>query len=180
MRLARITFPIQSEEEFLSLTAGQPVLLSGTIYTARDQAHSLIQKILVENSPLPAGLNLKGALIYYCGPTPPKPGRVVGAIGPTTSRRLDSFVPAFLTAGVKAFLGKGRRDPSLNQLFGQYQAIYLATYGGAGAYLSQFVLRQHLLAFPELGPEAVFALEVADFPARVDINAHGEEFLDEK
>lgn len=158
------------------LTAGQEVLISGTIYTARDQAHRRLADLIKKRKKLP--LPLEDQLIYYCGPTPTPKGRRVGAAGPTTSGRMDDLTPLLLAKGVKATLGKGRRSPEVKAAQKKCGAVYLAAVGGTAAYLSQFIKSSKLIAFPDLGPEAVYRLEVEDLPALVINDLKGRDFYE--
>ena len=146
------------------LRVGDEVLLSGIIYTARDQAH---------RKKLPFSLN--GQIIYYCGPTPTPPGKVIGSCGPTTSSRMDRFTPLLLKKGLKGMLGKGRRSEEVVRAIKKYKAIYFITFGGCGALLSTFVRRKELIAYPELGAEAVYRLDVENFPAIVAVDCYGKD-----
>ena len=162
-----------SEEEARSLKAGDVVLLSGVIYTARDAAHKRIIASLDngEEPPFP----LEGAVIYYVGPTPPPPGRPIGSAGPTTSGRMDAYAPRLHGLGVRATVGKGKRDPAVRKALQEHGAVYFGATGGAGALLSQRIKKARVIAYEELGPEAVRALQVEDFPLLVINDAHGGE-----
>lgn len=161
------------DEDVLKLRAGDAVFLSGVIYTARDAAHKRIVEALDrgEEPPFP----LKGAVIYYVGPTPAPPGRPIGSAGPTTSYRMDSFAPRLYGLGVKATMGKGKRSPEVKQALQESTGVYLGATGGAGALLSQCIVRAEVIAHEDLGPEAIRALEVKDFPALVVNDAYGGE-----
>ena len=162
-----------SREDILQLNAGDAVLLTGTIYTARDAAHKKFLETLDSGGELP--FPLEGAVIYYVGPTPAPPGRVIGSAGPTTSYRMDSFAPRLHGLGVKATIGKGKRNQEVKDALQEYKAVYLGATGGAGALLSQRIKRCEVIAFQELGPEAVRMLEVEDFPTLVVNDAYGNE-----
>lgn len=153
-----------------ALRAGDLLLLSGIIYTARDRAHKQLVEMSVRGESLP--LDFTGTVLYFVGPTPTPPGRVIGSAGPTTSSRMDSFTETMLKLGVKGFIGKGRRSAEVRKLLCDYHAVYFATYGGAGAYLSKRILQSELIAFPELGPEAIYRFEVKDFPVVVANDIH--------
>lgn len=168
--MIRITAPLD-DTVTQSLKAGNMVLVSGEVYTARDAAHSRLLKALGEGEELP--FSLAGSIIYYTGPCPPPPGRVIGSCGPTTSGRMDVFTPALLDAGVKAMIGKGERSPEVIEAVKRNRAVYLAAPGGAGALLSSRVREAHLIAYPELGPEAVRRLLVEDLPCVVAIDSEG-------
>jgi len=153
------------------LKAGDEVLLSGELYTARDQAHKRLVDLLKKGRPLP--VDLRGAVLYYCGPTAARPGRIIGSCGPTTSSRMDAFTPALLEAGAAAMIGKGCRSPEVIQAIRKYGAVYFIAAGGAGAYLSTKVKKATVAGFTDLGPEAVYRLEVKDFPVMVGVDAKG-------
>ncbi|MCX7882155.1 MAG: FumA C-terminus/TtdB family hydratase beta subunit [Brevinematales bacterium] len=159
-------------EDVSYLQCGEMVLLNGTIYTARDQAHKRLVESLHHNHPLP--LPLRGQLLYYCGPTPPREDGLFGSAGPTTSARMDPFTPTLLSAGLTACMGKGPRSPSVQEACAQYGAVYLITFGGAGAFLAKHILSQRLVAYPDLGTEAIYELTVKDFPAIVAIDSRGK------
>lgn len=154
-----------------TLKAGEEVSLTGVIYTARDQAHARLAKIIASGGKLP--FNLAGAIIYYCGPTETPAGSVIGSCGPTTSRRMDPFTPLLLDHGLTAMIGKGGRSPQVVASIRRHKAVYFVTYAGCGALLAGRVISKKLCAFPELGPEAVYRLEVKDFPLVTAIDGSG-------
>ena len=158
----------------LELTAGDEVELNGKIYVARDAAHKKFVSALTNGKNL--SFDIKGALIYYMGPTPTPPGKVIGSCGPTTSTRMDSMTIPLLERGLKATMGKGKRNQSVIKACKKYKAVYLITFGGCGAYLNQFVRKNRIIAYPELGPEAVRELTVHRFPAIVGIDVYGNDF----
>jgi fumarate hydratase subunit beta len=164
-----ITSPLDPEiiEE---LAVGDSVIISGILYTARDAAHQRIVQALEKGEKLPFAL--EGQTIYYTGPSPAPPGRVIGAAGPTTSHRMDIYTPRLLAAGVKALIGKGERSAKVRKALKRYKAVYLATTGGAGALLAKCVRQIEPVAYEDLGPEAIMRLTVENFPAVVvnDIN----------
>ncbi len=170
-----ITSPIKPKviEE---LTAGTKVNISGVIYTARDAAHQRIIQAL-ENGDKPP-FELEGQTIYYMGPSPAPPGKVIGAAGPTTSRRMDAYTPRLLAAGVKAMIGKGSRSDEVRKAIKKYKAVYLATTGGAGALLAKSVRQIEPVAYEDLGPEAVMRLTVEDFPAVVVNDIYGGDLAE--
>lgn len=172
MQTHTLTTPL-TDRDILQLKTGDRVLLNGTIYTARDAAHKRLVETLDQGLELP--FELKGAVIYYVGPTPAPPGRPIGSAGPTTSYRMDSFAPRLYELGVKATMGKGRRSPEVKQALKDNTAIYLGATGGAGALLSQCILSSEVIAYEDIGPEAVRALVVKDFPALVVNDAYGGE-----
>ena len=147
------------------------------MYTGRDQTHRLLFELLDQNKPLP--VDLKGQLLYYVGPSPSRPGKVIGAAGPTSSYRMDLYTPRLLELGLPATLGKGRRGESVKKEMKKHGAIYLATFGGAGALLSQCVKKIETIAFPEAGPEAMFSMEVENFPAVVINDINGRDYFEE-
>jgi fumarate hydratase subunit beta len=154
-----------------SLRAGDRVRISGVVYTARDAAHGRLFPLLEKGEKLP--IDVKGALIYYTGPTPPRPGDALGSVGPTTASRMDKFTPALLAAGLKGTIGKGYRGQPVKDALKQYKAIYFGTVGGAGAVLSQFVKKAEIVAYEDLGTEAIRRLEVEEFPTIVLYDCHG-------
>lgn len=161
------------ESVIASLRAGDRLLLSGILYTARDQAHQRIGETVLRGEKLP--IDLEGTIIYYAGPSPAPPGRIAGAAGPTTSSRMDPFTETMLKLGVRGFLGKGRRSPAVRELLKKYGAVYFGTFGGAAAYLSEHITAAELVAFPELGPEAMYRYEVLDFPVIVANDIHMDD-----
>ncbi|NLA27108.1 MAG: Fe-S-containing hydro-lyase [Firmicutes bacterium] len=175
MGVKRLHTPLK-DEDVLALKAGDSVLISGVIYTARDAAHKKMVELIVKGEPLP--LDLKGVVIYYVGPTPAKPGQAIGAAGPTTSGRMDAYTPLILEQGVKACIGKGRRSATVKRALEKHKAVYLAALGGAGALLSKRVLKSDIIAYPELGAEAIHRLEVKDFPATVINDTYGNDFYE--
>lgn len=146
-----------------SLKAGDEVAISGFVYTARDAAHKRLCKLIAEGKELP--IDLKGAVIYFVGPTPARPGRVIGSAGPTTSARMDSFSPILLASGLKAMIGKGYRNDAVRDALKKYCGVHFAALGGAGALLSQYIVSSEIIAYEDLGTEAIRKLEFKDFPA---------------
>jgi fumarate hydratase subunit beta len=176
--MKKIIFPLKNEEDIEKLKTGDEVLINGKILTARDQAHKKLFEIIEKGEKLP--VDLKGALIYYTGPSPKPKGKIVGSIGPTTSKRMDKLTIPLLKFGLKATMGKGERSDEIVNLFKKYKVVYFITYGGCGAYLSQFVKEIKVLCFEELGPEAIYELHVKDFPAIVGIDIYGNDFFKRK
>ena len=172
MEIMRLSAPLGAEEA-LSLRAGQRVLLSGTIYTARDAAHRRLCELLArgEEPPFP----LEGAVIYYCGPAPAPPGRPIGAAGPTTSYRMDVYAPLLMERGVRGMIGKGPRSADVAEAARRCGAVYFAATGGAGALLAGCVESCELVAWEDLGPEAVRRLVVRDMPLTCALDARGGE-----
>lgn len=164
MTTHKISLPFLSPSS-LPLQIGDKVLLSGTLYTARDQAHKKLCQIIESGQPLP--LDLSTAAIFYCGPSPAPKGKLCGAIGPTTSARMDPFTPLLLDHGLKVMLGKGDRSPEVTQSIKAHGAIYLVAVGGISALLSQHVTAFSLFLWPELGAEAIYKMEVRDLPCYV-------------
>ena len=160
-----------------SLRAGDLVYLSGTLYTGRDQTHRRLWTLLDQGKDLP--VDLAGQLLYYVGPSPARPGRVIGAAGPTTSYRMDSYTPRLLDLGLLATMGKGSRSLPVREAMQRHGAIYLAAFGGAGAFLSRCVLSVELVAFADAGPEAMFRFEVLNFPAVVINDVAGRDFYEQ-
>lgn len=159
------------------LRAGDLVHLTGTMYTGRDQTHRRLCALLDEGKELP--VDLSGQLLYYVGPSPARPGRVIGAAGPTTSYRMDAYTPRLLALGLNATLGKGSRSTVVRQAMQDCGAVYLAAFGGAGAFYSQCIKSVRLIAFEDAGPEAMFCFEVQDFPAVVINDVQGRDFYEE-
>lgn len=159
------------QSEIKNLRVGEEVLLSGTIFIARDQAHKRIVDVIKNGKKLP--VDLKGQIIYYCGPTATPKAKIIGSCGPTTSSRMDGFTPILLKAGLKAMIGKGRRSEEVIKAIKKYKAVYFLTYAGCGALLSKYVKKAEPVAYQDLGPEAIYKLEVRDFPVIVGIDAKG-------
>ncbi|MFU8818205.1 MAG: FumA C-terminus/TtdB family hydratase beta subunit [Desulfurivibrio sp.] len=160
-----------------ALTAGELVSLSGVIYTGRDQTHRRLCALLDGGQPLP--VDLREQLLYYVGPTPARPGRVIGAAGPTTSYRMDAYTPRLLELGLRATMGKGPRSPEVREAMLRHGAVYLATIGGAGALLSGCITKSEVVAFADAGAEAMFRFEIEGFPAVVINDLNGRDFYEE-
>jgi fumarate hydratase subunit beta len=171
-----IKSPIE-EKVIEKLTAGTKVNISGVIYTARDDAHHRIVQALDKGGKLP--FDLEGQTIYYMGPSPAPPGRVIGAAGPTTSQRMDKYTPKLLAAGIRAMIGKGSRSAEVREAIKKYKAVYLVTTGGAGALLAGAIKRVEVIAYEELGTEAIMRLTVEDFPAIVANDIYGEDLFEQ-
>ena len=171
----RIETPL-TEEVAKSLRAGDEVLISGTIYTARDAAHKRLVEALDrgEESPIP----LKDAIIYYVGPTPAKPGQVIGSAGPTTSTRMDAYSPRLMEEGIRGMLGKGRRSPAVVESMKEHNAVYFGSIGGAAALLAKCIVGCEVICYEDLGAEAIRRLTVKDFPATVVIDTTGENLYE--
>jgi fumarate hydratase subunit beta len=169
-RVRRLRTPL-AEADVRQLKAGEEVVIDGTVYTARDMAHQRLCQALERGERLP--IELEGAIIYFVGPTPARPGRVIGAAGPTTSARMDPFSPVLIAHGLRAMIGKGYRSEEVRQALKKYGAVHLATWGGAGALLSHHIVQAEVVAYEDLGTEAIRRLEVVDFPAVVAYDAAG-------
>jgi fumarate hydratase subunit beta len=167
-----------SEAQVRSLRAGDKVEISGIIYTARDMTHKRLCQAIENGEKLP--FELEGAIVYFVGPTPARPGRVIGSAGPTTSSRMDAFSPKLIAKGLRAMIGKGYRNDEVREALKKYGAVHLATIGGAGALLSKHIVAAKIIAYEELGTEAIRKLEVIDFPAVVAYDANGRSVYKEE
>jgi fumarate hydratase subunit beta len=176
MEAKKIQAPL-SDDDIMALKAGDNVLIDGVIYTARDAAHKKLVELMDKGEALP--IDLKGQFIYYVGPTPAKPGQAIGSAGPTTSGRMDAYTPKMLEKGMKACIGKGLRNQAVKDALQQHKGVYLAAVGGAGALLSKKIKKCEVVAYPELGAEAIHRLEVEDFPATVINDAYGNDLYAE-
>lgn len=176
LEAVKITLPIEAET-LAGLTAGTKVLITGVLYTARDAAHRRLVDSLASGDELP--FNLKGQTLYYMGPSPARPGQVIGSAGPTTSGRMDSYTPPLLAAGLRAMIGKGGRSVEVIEAIKKHKAIYFATIGGAGALLAKAVKKAELIAYEDLGAEAILRLEVSDFPAIVAVDIYGGDLFEQ-
>jgi fumarate hydratase subunit beta len=175
MKTKRITLPV-SGKDIRSLRCGDSVLLTGTLLTARDASHKRMAETLAKGAKLP--FDIGGQTIYYTGPAPAKPGHVIGSAGPTTGSRMDKYTPVLLEQGLKCMIGKGRRSAEVRQKMLKQRAVYLAAVGGAGVLLSRSIKKMDTVAYAELGTEAVFRLEVVDFPAVVINDIYGGDLYD--
>lgn len=167
----KLTPPL-TEAVVRSLKAGDKVEITGTIYTARDMAHKRLCGAMDAGRQL--AFELEGAIIYFVGPTPARPGKVIGAAGPTTSSRMDPFSPKLIANGLKAMIGKGYRDDRVREALKKYGAVHFTAIGGAGALLSRHISSAEVIAYEDLATEAVRKLHVVDFPATVAYDAHGK------
>lgn len=165
------------ENALRSLETGDAVMISGVIYTARDRAHQMISEMTAAGFELP--IDLSGHIIYYSGPSPAPPGRVIGSAGPTTSGRMDPFTEMMLKLGVRGMIGKGKRSREVRELFPYYGAVYFSAFGGAGAYLSERIISSRVAAFEELGPEAVYEFIIRDFPVIVINDTTGGDIYED-
>ena len=173
--MIRLRAPL-TEADVGRLRAGEDIVLDGVIYTARDMAHKRLCEMLDRDEKLP--ISLEGAILYFVGPTPARPGRVIGSAGPTTSARMDGFSPKLIAHGLRAMIGKGYRSDEVRQSLRQYGAVHLTTLGGAGALLSRHIVKVEVVAYEDLGTEAIRRLEVVDFPAVVAYDACGHSVYD--
>ncbi|MDX1296342.1 MAG: Fe-S-containing hydro-lyase [Sulfurimonadaceae bacterium] len=167
-----MTTPL-TNEDIEKLKSGDIVMLSGTIYTARDAAHKRLVDLLDEGKELP--FDIQGAVIYFVGPTPPKPGDPIGSAGPTTSYRMDSYSPRLIAEGLKGMIGKGKRNQEVRDACSEHKAVYFGATGGAGALLGNQIKAAEVIAYEELGPEAIRKLEVVDFPVTVVNDSYGQD-----
>ena len=165
-----------SKEDARSLKAGDYVYLSGTIYTARDAAHKRMKEALDQGQKLP--FDLKGSVIYYMGPSPAREGRPIGSAGPTTASRMDKYTPELLDLGLGGMIGKGKRSPAVIDAMVRNGAVYFAAVGGAGALLSKCILSSEIVAYEDLGAEAIRKLEVKNFPVIVVIDSQGNNWYE--
>lgn len=163
--------PPLTDADAESLKAGDRVRITGVLYTARDAAHGRLLPLMEAGKPLP--IDVRGQIIYYTGPSPARPGEVVGSIGPTTGGRMDKFTPKLYALGLKGTIGKGGRSQPVKDALRQHRAVYFGAIGGAGAVLSRFVKKLEVVAYDDLGTEAIRRLEVEGFPAIVINDCHG-------
>ncbi len=171
----RITAPLE-KDAVKKLRAGDYVWITGTVYTARDAAHKRMQEALDKGQELP--VDWKSNIIYYMGPSPARPGRVIGSAGPTTASRMDPYTPRLLDMGLLGMIGKGKRSPEVTEAIVRNGAVYLAAVGGAGALLSKQIKKAEVVAYDDLGTEAIRRLEVEDLPVIVVIDAQGNDLYE--
>ena len=176
MAAKKITTPL-TDEVVRDLRAGDTVEITGVVYQARDSAHKRLVALIEAGEELP--FDLKGAVVYYMGPSPAKPGNVIGSAGPTTSGRMDAYAPLLLQHGLKGMIGKGLRTKDVTEAMHAYTAVYFAATGGAGALLAKCIVGNEVIAYPELGAEAIARLEVKDFPVTVVNDCHGGDLYAE-
>ena len=174
--LIRLQTPLQ-DDDIEKLHAGDRVLLSGVLYTGRDAAHKRLFELLEAGQPLP--VDLRGQVIYYVGPTPAKPGQVIGSAGPTTSGRMDAYAPALIAYGLKGMIGKGLRSHAVLDAMKEHKAVYFGATGGAAALLARRIKKAEVVAYEDLGTEAIRRLEVEDFPVIVVNDARGGDLYAE-
>lgn len=172
----KLTTPLRIED-LEKLNAGDTVTITGTIYTARDAAHARLVKLLEEGKELP--FDIEGQIVYYVGPTPAKPGQVIGSAGPTTSYRMDPYAPALIAKGLKGMIGKGARDKGVKDAMMKHKAVYFAAVGGAAALIAKSIKSSELIAYEDLGAEAIRKLEVVDFPVIVINDLQGRDLYEE-
>jgi fumarate hydratase subunit beta len=171
--MIKISTPLD-DQTIADLKTGDDVLISGVLYTMRDAAHERVINIIDTGKKLPFDLN--NQVIYYCGPTPAKPGNVIGSCGPTTAGRMDKYTPKLLELGLKGMIGKGSRSEEVKEAIKKYKAVYFSALGGLGALYATTIKKSEIIAFPELGPEAIYRLEVADFYAVVINDIYGGDY----
>lgn len=176
MATLNIKSPID-EETVKSLKAGDQVFITGVIYTARDAAHKRILEALDKGEKLP--LDLANQIIYYMGPSPARPGQAIGSAGPTTSGRMDSYAPRIMAAGLRGMIGKGNRSQAVKDAMKEYRAVYFAAIGGAGALISQSIKKAEVIAYEDLGAEAIRRLDVESFPATVINDIYGGDLYEQ-
>ena len=172
----RITTPL-SDAVIETLRAGDTIYITGNLYTGRDSAHKKLIDLIDEGKDLP--IEVEGQIIYYVGPTPARPGKPIGSAGPTTSYRMDSFAPILHRLGIKGTIGKGARNEEVKESLKKYKAVYLAAVGGAGALISKSIEEAEVIAYPELGPEAIRRVKVKDFPCIVINDMYGGDLYKE-
>ena len=172
----RISTPL-SDDTVAQLKSGDNLLINGIIYTGRDAAHKRLVDLIEKGESLP--FDITGQIIYFVGPTPSRPGRPVGSAGPTTSSRMDIYTPRLLAAGIKAMIGKGNRSPAVKESIKKYKAVYFATIGGAGALLHKCIKQVEVIAYEDLGTEAILRLKVENFPAIVVNDIYGEDLFEQ-
>jgi fumarate hydratase subunit beta len=166
-----------SDEVIEKLHAGDQVFITGSLYTGRDSAHKKLIDLVEKGKKLP--IDIKGQFIYYVGPTPARPGKSIGSAGPTTSYRMDSFAPTLYKLGLKGTIGKGARSKEVKDVLQKYKGVYLAAVGGAGALISKSIEKAEIIAYPELGPEAVRKVKVREFPCIVINDMYGGDLYEE-
>lgn len=171
----RLEAPL-TEEKAIALKAGDTILLSGVIYTARDAAHKRLVELIEKGEELP--LHIKDEIIYYVGPTPAKPGKVIGSAGPTTSYRMDPYAPKLLDLGLRGMIGKGSRNEEVIEAIKRNKGIYFGAIGGAGALIGKSIISSEIIAYEDLGAEAIRKIEVKDMPLVVIIDAEGDNLYE--
>ncbi|HWP35721.1 MAG TPA: Fe-S-containing hydro-lyase [Thermodesulfobacteriota bacterium] len=172
----QITTPL-TDDDVARLRAGDRVRISGVLLTARDAAHQRLVALVEQGQPLP--IDVRGQIIYFVGPTPPRPGLVIGSAGPTTGGRMDKYSPTLMALGLKGMIGKGARSAPVIEAMQRYKCVYFGAVGGAGAYLSKFIKQAEVVAYEDLGTEAIRRLTVEDFPAIVINDIYGGDLYRE-
>lgn len=172
----KVLTPPLTDEQVSNLRVGEQVYFTGSIYTARDAAHKKLVELIDAGKPLP--FDLKGQVIYYVGPSPAKPGKAIGSAGPTTSYRMDAYTPTLIKHGLKGMIGKGSRNQAVKDAIVNDKAVYFAAIGGAAALIAKSVIKSELVAYPELGPEAVCRLEVERLPVIVVNDVTGADLYE--
>ncbi len=172
----RITTPV-SDEVIAKLKSGDSIFITGYLYTGRDSAHKKLIDLITEGKELP--IDVKGQFIYYVGPTPARPGKPIGSAGPTTSYRMDSYAPTLYELGLKGSIGKGARNEEVKDALKKYKGVYVASVGGAGALISKSIEEAEIIAYPELGPEAIRRIKVKDFPCIIINDMYGGDLYEE-
>ena len=175
MATVKITTPL-TREAVRELKAGDSCLISGVIYTARDAAHKRLCELVEAGKELP--MDVKDSIIYFVGPTPAKPGQAIGSAGPTTAYRMDAYSPTMIQQGLTGMIGKGKRGPEVISAMKEYGAVYFGAIGGCGALLSKCIKKAEIIAYEDLGAEAIRRLEVEDFPAIVIIDSEGNNLYE--
>lgn len=175
MNTIHLQLPLD-DADIRGLRAGDSVMLSGVLYTARDAAHKRLVDLVSKGEPLP--IDVKGQVIYYVGPAPAMPGHAVGSAGPTTSYRMDAYTPTLLALGLKGMIGKGKRNQDVINAMKKHGAVYFGAVGGAAALISKSIVKAEVVAYPDLGAEAIHRFEIKDFPAIVLIDSQGNNLYD--
>ena len=176
MTLVELSTPL-SDDVIAELQSGDQCVITGRLYTARDAAHKRMVELLEAGQPTP--VELSGQVIYYVGPAPAQPGKPIGSAGPTTSGRMDRYTPALLDVGLKGMIGKGYRDAEVRAAIQRHRAVYFAAIGGSGALLARRISAARVVAFEDLGPEAIYELHVERFPCFVINDAHGNDLYEQ-
>ena len=174
--ILHLTTPL-TDEVIAQLKMGQKVLISGILFTGRDAAHKRLAALVQQGEAFP--FDVAGQIIYYVGPTPPKPGMAIGSAGPTSSYRMDVYATELIARGLKGMIGKGARGKEVIEAMKQFKAVYFAATGGAGALISKSIKKAEVVAYEDLGTEAIRRLEVEDFPATVAVDAYGNDLYEE-
>jgi len=172
----KVTLPL-TDETLKDLKAGDNILLTGVMYVGRDAAHKRLVEALDQGKPLP--FDIKGQTIYFMGPSPAKPGKPIGSAGPTTSGRMDAYSPRLIAEGLKGMIGKGMRSQAVKDAMKKYKAVYLAAIGGAGALIAKSIKKSEVIAYEELGAEAIRRLDVEEFPVTVVNDIYGGDLYQE-